>query len=186
MRLFVAVHLPEELRERLAAAQEWLRAAQADVSWVRPSNLHLTLKFLGETAPETLERVGVALAAVAAGTAPFALTVRGLGSFGGRLPRVVWAGVAEGTEPLGALAASAEAALAGAGFPREARPFRPHLTLGRVRSPRNAAALLGILREESGRPFGTAPVGELALMQSQLDPRGAIHTLLARYSLGGR
>ena len=76
MRLFVAVHLPQEIRERLALVQERLRRAQADVSWVKPANLHITLKFLGETEPKRLERIGPVLAETARSAAPFSLARR--------------------------------------------------------------------------------------------------------------
>ncbi len=100
MRLFVAVHLPDDVRERLGRIQDRLRLAQADVSWVKPANLHITLKFLGETEPKRLDRVQAALAEVAAEAAPFSVEVAGVGTFGGRIPRVVWAGVREGEAPL--------------------------------------------------------------------------------------
>ena len=89
MRLFVAVHFSEDVRTRLALIQDRLRLAQADVSWVKPANLHLTLKFLGETEPKRLERIHSALAEAAANARPFSARVAGVGTFGGRVPRVV-------------------------------------------------------------------------------------------------
>jgi 2'-5' RNA ligase len=183
MRLFVAVHLPQEIRDGLAAVQERLRRAQADVSWVKPANLHITLKFLGETEPKRLERIGPVLAEAARNMAPFSLTVAGVGTFGGRIPRVVWAGAREGAAPLEALAGAVENGLARVGFPKERRRFTAHFTLGRVRSPRNAEVLLAAIRDEPTEPLGVVPVEQFVLMQSRLDPGGSIYTALERFPL---
>ena len=183
MRLFVAVNLPEEINTRLGAVQDQLRAAQADVSWVRPGNVHLTLKFLGETEAGRLERIRVALGETARGHTPFAFDLTGAGSFGGRAPRVVWVGVERGAEPLTRLAEGVEVAMAALGFPREKRAFTAHLTLGRVRSPRNAEKLLAALGEWRRERFGSVSVGQFDLMESQLDPRGSIYTVRQSFPL---
>jgi 2'-5' RNA ligase len=182
MRLFVAITLPEEIREALGAAQRRLRAAQADVSWVQPDNIHITLKFLGEIDRKRVDRVRIGLAEATA-VPPFRLTVRGLGTFGGRVPRVVWAGVAEGAAPLAGLARRVEDCLGRVGVPKEKRGFAGHLTLGRIRSPRNAEQLLGALAAEPAVPMGTVPVSEFALMQSELHPSGSVYTVLETYAL---
>jgi 2'-5' RNA ligase len=184
MRLFVAVHLPGEVRERLALTQERLRRAAADVSWVKPGNLHITLKFLGETEPKRLERIRAVLGETAASAVPFSLVVAGVGTFGGRVPRVVWAGVGEGAAPLEALARAVENGLARVGFPKEKRGFAGHFTLGRVRSPRNVDSLMEALRAEPPEPFGNVMVDRVFLMQSQLDPSGSIYTELEQFPFG--
>jgi RNA 2',3'-cyclic 3'-phosphodiesterase len=182
VRLFVAVHLTDEIRERLASAQDRLRRAQADVSWVKPGNLHITLKFLGEVEPKRLDRIRPALAEVAQGVAAFSLEVAGMGAFGGRIPRVVWVGVQAGSGQLAELARRVENGLGGIGFPKEKRGFTAHFTLGRVRSPRNVESLLARLREEQAAGFGMASVGWFSLMQSELNPSGSIYTELDRFS----
>ena len=181
MRLFVALHLPEEIKERLALIQDRLRLAQADVSWVRSGSLHITLKFLGEVDPRRLDRVRLALTEAAQGVVPFSLVVAGVGTFGGRIPRVVWAGVQAGSKPLAGLAARVDDSLGGVGFPKEKRGFTAHFTLGRVRSPRNVESLLVALRLASEEIFGTMSAEGYSLMQSELTPSGAIHTELDRY-----
>lgn len=183
MRLFVAVHLPEEIRERLGTVQDRLRLAQGDVSWVKPGNLHITVKFLGETEPKRLDRIRSALADAAQGTAVFAAEVAGVGTFGGRIPRVVWVGVRGGATPLVALARAVEDALAGVGIAKEKRGFTAHFTLGRVRSPRNLEALLEALRAEPVEGFGTVRVDQFSLMESELNPSGSIYTVRERFSL---
>jgi len=186
MRLFVAVNLPSEIRERLAAVQDSLRRAQAEVSWVRAENIHVTLKFLGETEEKRLERIRPALDEVANAGAPFSMELSGVGSFGGRIPRVVWVGVGDGAEPLIQLAGRVEAALARVGFPKERRGLTAHLTLGRVRSPKNAEALLASLQEFRAEKFGTVAATQFELMQSELRPTGSVYTVLEKFPLGSR
>ncbi len=184
MRLFVAVSLPSEIQNRLAAVQDQLRRAQADVSWVRAENVHVTLKFLGEVEVKRLDRMRLALTEVARAAAPFSMQVAGVGSFGGRIPRVVWVGVGEGAEPLVQLAGLVEGALARVGFPKERRGFTAHLTLGRVRSSRNAEALLALILDTPASTFGTVKAMQFELMQSELRPSGSVYTVLDRFPLG--
>lgn len=185
LRLFVAVTLPEDVRNRLARAQEALRTAQADVTWVKPENIHLTLKFLGETDRKLLSRIQPALRDVSGQVRGFSLRLAGLGTFGGRAPRVIWAGIPEGGEPLADLAARVDRALGQVGVPKEQRRFSAHATLGRVRSPRNAEALMTAVEARRAEPLGSVWVAEFVLLQSQLDPQGSIYTVLDRYTLGG-
>lgn len=182
LRLFLAVTLPDAVREQLARAQERLRAAEADVSWVKPENIHLTLKFLGETEAKRLSRIQPALQGVGPQVPAFWLTLAGVGTFGGRVPRVVWAGTAEGAEALTQLAGRVEDALGRVGIAKERRTFSPHATLGRVRSPRNADALVAAAAA-IGETFGRVSVGEFVLMQSRLHPQGSVYTPLDRVPL---
>jgi RNA 2',3'-cyclic 3'-phosphodiesterase len=183
MRLFVAVDIPAEVRQGLASLQDRLRHAQADVSWVRPENIHVTLKFLGETDEKRLPSIREALAGVARTGAPFSMEVVGVGSFGGRVPRVVWVGVRDGAQPLTDLARQVERVLARLGFPKEKREFTAHLTLGRVRSPRNAQGLLAAVQEVREERFGTIAAKAFELVQSELRPSGSVYTTLERFSL---
>jgi 2'-5' RNA ligase len=186
IRAFVAVNLDEPLRAALAQAQARLRQVPADVSWTLPGNIHLTLKFLGEIGERGVERVGHTLEKAAASHAPFTARVGGFGVFPPKgPPRVVWAGMTEGAGALVSLQASVERALAALGFPREGRPFRPHVTLGRVRSPRNAAALVEAVAALGGGDLGTVAVTHVDLMRSQLHPKGSIYTVLRSIPLGG-
>jgi 2'-5' RNA ligase len=147
---------------------------------VAESNVHVTLKFLGQVDEPRLPAVIDALGVVARSRG-FDVDVRGLGAFpSAARARVVWAGL-DAARPLAALAAAIDGALAELGFPRESRPFAAHVTLGRVREPRRQPALGDALTR--GGDFGRLPVTAVSLMRSELHPRGARYTELARIAL---
>jgi len=171
------------VRACLAEAAEGLRLLAPGVAWVTRENLHLTLKFLGNVETPRLAEVEGALAAAAAARPTYELDVRGLGAFPTRTrARVLWAGVGAGADETAALAAGVDAALAALGFAREGRDFAAHITLGRVREPRANPRLAEAL--DAGAAFGRQRVGRIALMRSELSPRGARYTELASLSLG--
>jgi 2'-5' RNA ligase len=184
MRLFVAIELPEEIKTALTALQQSLRPARADVAWAKPDNLHLTLKFLGETPADRIAAIGLACAEAAKANEPFTLTTNGTGFFPDeRRPRIVWAGLSGAVSELQALQQQVEACLAVQGCPPEIKPFRPHLTLGRCKSPNNLSELAKHLQKNQ-LPALSFTVSELVLMQSQLHPTGSLYTPLQRARLG--
>jgi len=186
VRLFVALRLPEPVRAALGAEIERLRRLAPAIAWVPPENLHVTLKFLGDVAPDRLAAVHAALADATAEATRFDLVIEGLGAFPAPArPRVLWAGIGEGHEALAALAGRVEAALGAAGFAPEARPYTGHVTLGRARAPRADPALAAALAAARARRFGRVRVERVSLMQSHLHPRGARYTELAAWGLGG-
>lgn len=186
IRSFVAVNIPDALRIALAEGQRRLRQVSADVSWTAPHNIHLTLRFLGEIGESGVRRVGDALQRAAAFRAPFVMGVGGFGVLPPRGPaRVLFASVLEGAEDLVAVQEAVERALAPLAFPREGRRFTPHLTLGRIRSPRNAAALREAAAALGADRLASFMVEAIDLMRSQLDPRGSIYTVLRHIPLGG-
>jgi 2'-5' RNA ligase len=164
---------------------ERLRPAARDIAWVAPGNLHLTLKFLGAVPEEQIEAVAGALGQASLEASPFEARIRGLGAFpSARRPRVVWAGVAEGAADMIELARRVDLALAALGFPRDERPFSPHVTLGRVREAGRNPALTAALGSAATREFGQMRVPSASLMRSELSPRGARYTELATVRLG--
>jgi 2'-5' RNA ligase len=176
--------LPPPLRERLEETAAPLRSIAAGVSWVSAANYHLTVKFLGDVDEARIPPIIAAVEAAVAGRDPFDLALRGLGAFPGPgRPRVIWAGVRAGAADLAALAGAVEDRLAALGFPREARSFSAHVTLGRVREPRRDPALAAALARAEGVELGAARVDRVVLMQSQLSPRGARYTELAALPL---
>lgn len=191
IRAFVAIELPHPLREALARQIAELRSAlgEAELRWVRPESIHLTLRFLGESPPAKLEGVQSALQEVGARHAALVCRVGGLGRFpGGRRTRVVWVGVDEPSGGLEAMQHDLELRIAKLGYRPEERPFHPHLTLARVRREASASALLRLseqLDRMPGAELGGLEVAHLSLMRSELGPGGAAYSCLARVPLGG-
>jgi RNA 2',3'-cyclic 3'-phosphodiesterase len=184
VRSFVAIVLSDEVRAAVAAEIARLRPLAPRVGWVAAPNLHLTLKFLGELPSDALEQVKDGLTEAVAGVAPFSLHFHGLGAFPGMArPRVLWVGVAEGGQAAQALQVRVEAALGGRGFPRDERPFSPHLTVGRVREPRGLAGLQQAIARDARMDFGRLEVRTLSLMRSDLSPGGSRYTELAVFPL---
>ena len=184
IRSFVAIVLNEDVRAAVAAEIARLRPLAPRVGWVAAPNLHLTLKFLGELLPDALAQVKDALTEAVSGAAPFRLHFYGLGAFPGMArPRVLWVGVAEGGQAAQALQARLEAALGRRGFPREERPFSPHLTVGRVREPRGLAGLQEAMARDARMDFGGMEARALSLMRSDLSPAGSRYTELATFPL---
>ena len=179
MRLFIAINIDSSLRDPLAALQARLKQAEAPVRWVKPEHLHFTLKFLGPVPEARLAALREALRSSLAGVTSFPLSLERLGTFPpkGR-PRVVWVGVGAGAGEMGRIRERIDTTLLPLGFPREGRPFQPHLTLGRVKEAGRVDRLLEELR--------TVPIGEISrmqvpsveLMHSQLHPAGAVHTVI--------
>ena len=176
IRLFVAIPLPGPVRQRLESLCCGLKGAK----WVRPENMHLTLRFIGEAPNDLIGDFDAALAAIRA--PGFELTLDGVGSFGrGRNPHTVWAGV-EKSEPLMRLQAKVESALVRAGCPAEGRKFSAHVTTARLKSakPRDVAAWAADRAAFQAGPFS---VDRFTLYSSHLASAGAIHTAEAEYPL---
>jgi len=189
-RLFVALEPAEPVRRRVAALQAELRraagAAAAEIRWVEPANVHLTLQFLGAVPAERVAAVEAALAAAAAAGRPLALEVKGAGAFpSARRARVVWLGLGGDAGTLAALAAEVGRRLAPLGYAPEERPFSPHLTLGRARDGRGAPGLAGALAAVSTADGVAWRAAELVLFESHLSPKGPRYEAAARLPLGG-
>lgn len=187
LRLFAALDPDPAVRDALVRMQARLRRLGEPVSWTRPEQLHLTLVFLGDAPPSFLEAAFRALDEAAAGTPPFDLRVRGLGAFGrpGR-PSVLWAGIENPPSALAGLQARLAAGLLPPGARPERRPFRPHLTLGRVRAGTIPRTLADFLRGETpGADFGVFRADRVLLVRSDPADRGVRHTVLRAARLSG-
>jgi RNA 2',3'-cyclic 3'-phosphodiesterase len=184
MRLFVAIDIPDAVREALARlSREW-RPLCPEARWVRMEGAHITLKFIGETTSERAENIYAALR-LARASAPIHLVFSGLGFFpDARRPRVLWAGVS-GNEPLRELAASIQTQLEPLGIARETREFSPHITLARLDSPKQLARLQAAVEKMGTPEFGRHSVHEFRLYQSVLKRGGAEYTCLATYPISG-
>lgn len=185
MRAFLGLALPDAVRASLDALQRELAASQADVKWVSHEHLHVTLKFLDEISEAQRQAVEALLARVARREEPFSLSLKGLGAFPSvAAPRVIWVGLAQGSEVVARIAAAIEQEGAAIPLRREERPLSPHLTLGRVRSSQNRQALAQRLRETAWKPPSPWRVSTVTLYQSVLSPAGARYTVIADIPLG--
>jgi 2'-5' RNA ligase len=180
MRVFIAIDLPEEIRNRLAAMQNELRSTTNTVRWVNAETSHLTLKFIGEIAEQRLDDIDAALAGLT--WKPFPVVVQGVGFFPGtRSPRVFWAGLQAST--MEGLTQEIDTRLERAGFDREKRAFRPHITLARSKSARIDAALVAAAEKFAEAEFGSFTADRYFLYQSTLKSTGSVYTPLKEYLL---
>jgi 2'-5' RNA ligase len=184
MRLFVALDIPEDIRNQLAALVSKLRLVSQNARWARIEGLHVTLKFLGETSSEKAAEIKTTLSSIPT-RAPIPINFHGLGFFpDARRPRVLWAGVKAGL-PLASLAAEVDRSLQPLGIPIEERVFSPHLTLARFDTPRGLDALHAAIETAGLLDFGVTTAKEFHLYQSVLKPGGAEYTRLATFSFAG-
>jgi 2'-5' RNA ligase len=186
VRTFIAVETSDAVRQRAAGLIGIFAATGAQVSWVKPHNLHLTLKFLDEVPLDSIPQVSAAVQKAVVGREPFELEIRTAGAFPsvGR-PRTLWLGTGYGSEALGELHAALESALKPIGFPKEHRRFAAHLTIGRVRGPGPGLAELGpLIKQQADFTAGRFPVAELVVFSSQLTPQGPVYEALSRAALG--
>lgn len=190
VRSFVAIELPDKLKEELRSLEAQLKSGgNSFVKWVDPQSIHLTLKFLGNVPSGRLDDIVKVLEGVVAGIPPFHLEVKELGVFPNlRRLQVIWVGLRGNLETLRQLQKRVESALIPLGFPVENRDFTPHLTLGRVREgvPSDSRERLGKLIAEAKFEAVTGiEVSTLSLMRSQLTRAGAIYSRISLIQLKG-
>ena len=175
MRAFIAIEIPDGIKQGMAKAQEQLKRSGASAGWTRPEGIHLTLQFLGEVPEAKVEGIRNALRQAAEGKAGFRLEIGGAGAFpDARRPRVVWMGVGGDLDRLQALQAAVEEAMSGTGFAREERKFTPHLTLGRIRDIQSRDSWQKALDGIRDLRLGEFAVTGVSLMKSELRPSGAV------------
>lgn len=176
VRTFICIEIPESIKEQIDHLQNTLKAIDAQVSWTKPSNIHLTLKFLGDVEATRIQKVIDAVERAAAGINRFEIEVSGAGCFpSARSPRVLWIGFSELPDALKQLHARVEDEFARERFAREKRKFSPHLTIGRLRGPKNAPQLAEALIASGFKPQ-TFKATEVIVMRSDLKPTGSIYT----------
>ena len=187
VRTFIAVEVSAEVRIRAGRLIAQLEAAGANVRWVKPEHLHLTLKFLGDVDLRDVPEVCAAMARATADVPPFTLRLAGAGAFPNATnPRTVWIGSDVGIDEMSVLHERLEAELGSLGFRREHRRFRPHLTIGRVRNAdRGMQALGAALAENRGFLAGVIDVDEVVVFSSELMRSGPIYEPLASAPLQG-
>ncbi len=173
------MELPQEIHDTLKQLQDVLRASLPDARWAKATNIHLTLKFLGDVEISRIDAISEALRDIVNQFTPFTISLAGIGAFpNSRKPRIIWVGLEKGAEELVQMAKQIEGAMRRLGFPNEKRPFRPHLTMGRVRNLKHPAAMTEGLEKADVGELGEFTVQRVGLIKSQLDPAGSIYTTL--------
>jgi 2'-5' RNA ligase len=184
-RTFIAIELSRDLRARVTEHISVLRRELPEVraSWTREENLHLTLKFLGNVPVADISKLSLAIEAAARENHSFEFTVSGCGSFPPHgTPKVLWIGITDGLSQITRLCEAVERECERAGFPREARAFRPHLTIARLRSSSGAKE---VARAHVARSFASSSVRvkEVCVMRSELSSKGSRYTALSLHRL---
>ena len=186
MRSFSAIELPEKIRTILSNIQDELKQARADVKWIKPENIHLTLKFLGEIEEDLVEKIRPILEGITQRNSSFSLQLSNLGAFPKlQYPRVIWIGVTNDQAVIG-IAQDLEKQMIKIGLPAESRQFSSHITLGRVRSAQNRKALverLEFLNKKSVSGQSQFKVLSLTFFKSTLTPQGPIYEAIFCCSL---
>jgi 2'-5' RNA ligase len=187
MRSFIAIELPNEIRDALGNIQEKLKACAADVKWVKPQNIHLTLKFLGEIDEDQLFKINLILDAFGSDKKIFVIRLASLGAFPKiNYPRVIWVGVDRGDRETKELVGALEEKIEKIGLPKEDRAFSSHITIGRVRSNSGRDKLVSILAQlqdyfkETPQEF---TVEKITLFKSTLTPQGPIYEIVKEVNL---
>jgi 2'-5' RNA ligase len=179
MRLFIAIPLPKTILQFLIKLQEPIRG----IKWQKTCQMHLTLRFLGETSPKELPELIAGLQSIQ--RAPFSLQIEGVGVFPGeRSPRVIWAGVRKSQQLL-ELQQRVETSCQKAGFDAERRPFKPHITFGRVKKASRKRIKYLIESDQARSLSQQTHVERFNLYRSELNKNGAVHSVVESYLLGG-
>jgi 2'-5' RNA ligase len=185
MRAFIAADIATEVVSTIESVVQRIEGRVHGARWVTPKNLHLTLRFLGETDEETLSALSETVTVAAGAHRPFVLDFRGIGFFpSARRPRVLWVGIDKPPEALRKLQHELETAARKHGFEPERRDFSAHLTLARFRKPQSNPRFTELVQELGEYLFGSSSVEELVLYRSILKPRGAEYQVLKRFPLG--
>jgi len=189
LRAFVAIIIPPEIKKAIASQTASLQKVTGHaVRWVPADNIHLTLKFLGDISPSSVELLSEALVAECSQHTPFELVVGGLGCFPNpRRPSVIWIGL-DAPTCLGQLQHRIESTCAYLGYDPEEKSFSPHLTIGRVREQAGSTEIKHIqvaLESKNIGTLGSFTVGDIHLFKSDLQPSGPIYTSLSSAGLGG-
>lgn len=189
-RLFIALDLAIPVVEQLAVFQEELQELLADregvrVRWTNPENIHLTMKFLGDTEDALVPMLRETLSDLVKPLFPFEVEAKGVGFFPSpKKPRVIWSGFDEqSAEVLSLLQQALERDLEELGFEKENRKFRPHVTLGRVKS-RNKPDFTEFADQINDRSFGKSYIKDVILYESKLSSAGPTYTVIDRFALG--
>ena len=183
IRTFIALELPPSLISLLAKVQKDLQSMGLRAKWVRPENIHLTLKFLGNISPAEIDKISRAMVDAVGKMEPFTLVAEGIGVFPGKKrPRVIWVGLKGQVQLLFALQRLLEDNLAALGYKKETRPFKGHLTLGRFKQSVNPNTIRRVLQEFGDLTIEEFTARRVIVYKSDLKPTGAVYSQLQQAS----
>jgi len=187
IRAFLAIEQPEDILQEISRLQEKLkREISGRLSWTRPQGQHLTLKFFGDISKEDINSISAAVQKRTVAEQKLNLKIEKLGVFPDvRRPRVLWCAVTGDTEKLINLQKKLDGDFAALSFPAEDRSFKAHLTLARIKDPRDITGMSEALKKYDSFKAGEFVADKLFLFQSTLSPQGAVYTKLAEFALGG-
>lgn len=185
IRTFIAIELPQTLITFLNKLQENMKSYGFKVKWVRPENIHITLKFLGNIHKADVEKIGHAITRAVKDNGSVSLWARGIGVFPNiRRPKVIWAGLKGETSSLISLQKKIDVAMGEIGFPQEERPFKAHLTLGRIKTKIDSKRLAEAMNRFGESESETFTADQVILFKSDLKPTGAVYTKLVNCKFG--
>jgi 2'-5' RNA ligase len=178
IRAFFSFDIEDQaIIRRLTQVQNRLLSSGADLKSVKPQNIHLTIRFLGDISPAMVDSIYEEMKQLP--FSPFTVELNGLGAFPKlTYPRVVWAGITKGADELKDVFGQLEPRLRGLGFKPDNKGFSPHLTIARVRTGRNKTELVKRIQELENYEFGAVKATCLRLKKSDLTPRGPIYSTL--------
>jgi len=184
IRSFIALELPDSLRKALAKVQQNLLYQTNCVRWVKPENIHLTLKFIGYIDESQGATISLLLTKICTGVSPFAFSAIGIGAFPNKKnPKVIWVGIREDQQQILCFQKKLDEALGDIGLPKEKRPFTPHLTLGRMKVIKDKKAFEHLLEQFSEANLGSYQSSEVVFFRSDLLPTGPRYTAIKTVQL---
>lgn len=184
IRAFIAIELNENIRNLLAKIQGYLKQLECDIKWVKPQNLHITIKFLGDVALQQLDAIKEGLQTTMTEIQPFAFTLTELGTFpDAKRPRVVWVGIDDQNLQAKKIAELTENTLAQLGFKKEDKKFSPHITIGRIKSNKNLHQLSMEIKRYPLPTDIVQSITHISVYKSTLTPSGPIYEVLDKIQL---
>jgi RNA 2',3'-cyclic 3'-phosphodiesterase len=186
LRLFLAIDIPNSARAKISEAQNFFKTLNLDAAWVKPSNMHLTLKFLGNTQPGLIPKIKSRMAEIARVTPPFSITLGNVGVFPDLYrPRVLWVGIGEAEGHLDSLREKIEREMTRLGFPADNKKSVHHLTLGRIKSGKGVGRLKKAVESAQPIDVNAFEVSAVQLIKSELTPKGSIYTVQEEFVFNG-
>ncbi|MFO7555107.1 MAG: RNA 2',3'-cyclic phosphodiesterase [Desulfobacterales bacterium] len=185
LRTFIAIDIPGNILSEIRELQEGIKDYGFKIRWVRPESIHLTLKFLGDIKAVKINEIAEAISKTVVRYTPISLQAKGVGVFPGiKRPQVLWVGLAGQLEPLVSLQKTLDENLETIGFPMEKRPFKGHLTMGRMKAKIDVKKFGDVLMTFRSFESEAFTADRIILYKSELKPSGAVYTELASASLG--